>query len=50
MLVVEWAEIIREALPDDIVRVTLLHAGDARKAVVEGTGSRGWAIARTVAG
>lgn len=50
MLVVEWAEIIRKVLPEDTVQVTLLHDGDARKAVVEGTGPRGRAIARTVAG
>lgn len=50
MLVVEWAEIIRDALPDDIVRVTLLHDGDERKAVIEGTGPRGWAIAQKVVG
>lgn len=50
MLVVEWAEIICDALPEDLIQVTLLHVGDARKAVIGGTGPRGRGIAERVTG
>lgn len=37
---IEWAELFPEQLPEEYLQLTLLHAGNGRKAVLEARGER----------
>lgn len=38
--VIEWAELFPEELPEEYLQITLLHAGEGRKAIVTAKGTR----------
>lgn len=38
--VIEWAELFKEELPEEYLQITLLHAEEGRKAVLEANGER----------
>ena len=38
--IIEWAELFPDELPEEYLQITLLHAGEGRKAILEAKGIR----------